>query len=424
MSDLNIAIIGAGPAGCALARMLLNEGIAVTIFEREASSEFRAQGATVDLHTDTGLAALKKAGLYDEFLKLARFDGEALIVSDKHLKRYINMPGTTEGSSRGRPEIDRKQLRDLLLASLPPDIVRWNHNLRNVTSNLDLEFSHNTTETGFDLVIGAEGAWSKVRSLLTTEQPFFTGLGAVRLAISNAEKRQPKIHALVNKGSLFAIHDRKALMLQQMGDKSIVIHAFSTKKSDDWLKELPHGPEDLSAVKRATLTEYASWAPDLLDAIRVADATPWVASMYMLPTDFTWEHRPGVTLLGDAAHLMTPFAGEGVNLALVDAMRLSDAIVAASKEVKSCDADDKKAAISTHIEAFEKDMFVRAHDIQRRTFDMMSKSLLEPDFPARGIETWIIRAAADEVPAIFMPLFKVAVYAYFSYFRLYYWLKV
>ena len=78
MTSLNVAIVGAGPAGCTLARLLQssNVPIKVTIFEREASLDARIQGGTLDLHTDTGIAALKKAKLYDEFLTFARFDGE------------------------------------------------------------------------------------------------------------------------------------------------------------------------------------------------------------------------------------------------------------------------------------------------------------------------------------------------------------
>jgi len=78
MSSLNIAIVGAGPAGCTLARLLQrsNVPIKVTVFEREATLDARTQGGTLDLHTDTGIAALKKAGLYDDFLEFVRFDGE------------------------------------------------------------------------------------------------------------------------------------------------------------------------------------------------------------------------------------------------------------------------------------------------------------------------------------------------------------
>lgn len=78
MTSLNVAIVGAGPAGCTLARLIQvsKAPIDVTIFEGEAALDARDQGGTLDLHTKTGLAALRKARLYDEFLKFARFDGE------------------------------------------------------------------------------------------------------------------------------------------------------------------------------------------------------------------------------------------------------------------------------------------------------------------------------------------------------------
>ena len=77
-----IAIIGAGPGGCMLARLLHCANINVTIFEAEASVDFRSQGGTLDLRTKTGLAAMKEAGLYEEFLKHARFGGESLVLCD------------------------------------------------------------------------------------------------------------------------------------------------------------------------------------------------------------------------------------------------------------------------------------------------------------------------------------------------------
>ena len=175
MSSLKIAIVGAGPAGCTLARLLILKGISVVVFEGEESPNFRSQGGTLDLHTDTGLAALREAGLYDEFLKYARFDGEAIVISDKKLLRYVNAGGTEAKNSRGRPEIDRVKLRLLLLESLPVEVVRWNHRLQKVDADLSLHFDHGI-EKGFDLVVGADGAWSKVRPLVTQVQPFYSGI--------------------------------------------------------------------------------------------------------------------------------------------------------------------------------------------------------------------------------------------------------
>lgn len=140
MTAHKIAIIGAGPAGCMLARLLLCANIPTTIFEAEDSFDIRSQGGGLTLHTKTGLAALKEAGLYDEFLKNARFDGEAMILSDKKLTKYINVSGSTKQSSIGRPEIDRAKLRLLLLDSLPKDHIKWSHRLRRIDDDLTLHF--------------------------------------------------------------------------------------------------------------------------------------------------------------------------------------------------------------------------------------------------------------------------------------------
>lgn len=90
---LKIAIVGAGPAGCVLARLLQQskEGVSVTIFEGEGDIDFRSQGGTLDLHEKTGQAALKAAGLYDEWLKYARFDGEAM-VCPKQIPDFLFTP--------------------------------------------------------------------------------------------------------------------------------------------------------------------------------------------------------------------------------------------------------------------------------------------------------------------------------------------
>ena len=89
MATPKIAIIGAGPAGCLLARLLHLAGIPTTVYEGEASPNYRSQGGSLDLHTNTGLAALREAGLWDEFQKHARYDGQYMAIVDKNLKYYL-----------------------------------------------------------------------------------------------------------------------------------------------------------------------------------------------------------------------------------------------------------------------------------------------------------------------------------------------
>jgi 2-polyprenyl-6-methoxyphenol hydroxylase-like FAD-dependent oxidoreductase len=113
------------PVGLTLARLLLNKpNVDFVVFESEKSRDARRQGGTLDLHPTTGLAALEEANLYDEFLKRARFDREALIICDKDLTKYVELSGSDENSSHRTPEIDHISLREMLLNSVPPSKIR------------------------------------------------------------------------------------------------------------------------------------------------------------------------------------------------------------------------------------------------------------------------------------------------------------
>lgn len=179
-----IAIVGAGPCGLTFARLLHNAGVDYVVFERDASPEptSRYQGGTLDVHGQTGQEALRRAGLHAEFEKLARRDATTMTVQDAH----GNHRGTF-GEGRDAPEIDRLQLRQILLDSLPADRIRWGKALRSVQrdgqrkqsdpTGLVLHFTDGSTETGFRLVVGADGAWSKLRQLVSDSQNSPQGSG-------------------------------------------------------------------------------------------------------------------------------------------------------------------------------------------------------------------------------------------------------
>lgn len=422
MSSFNIAIIGAGPAGCTLAQILQQSSVSIkiTIFEGEVNSSARTQGGTLDLHTDTGLAALKRANLINEFNKHARYDGESLKITDKHLRRYVNMGQSKEGSSRGRPEIDRPRLRDILTDCLPPGMIKWGHRLRGVDDDLTLRFDH-TTYDGFDLIIGADGAWSKVRPLVSDVRPFFSGVGGIRCSISNAANKDADTYNLVNRGSVFAYGDHKSCMLQQMGDDSIIIATWSQRR-EGWSNELSFSTSDGDALKSYLLDELKSWDPRLQKAIELSDAKPYVQDLYMLPVRHSWTHRPGVTLMGDAAHLMTPFAGEGVNVAMTDAMRLADALIdacnsAAALNIAEDDHQAKQSILSKEVRNFETEMFSRATKVQEYTYYSMNLMFFTPHAPDSVIERWVYSHAKDHFPWFVAPLLKTAVWGYYFLFR-------
>jgi 2-polyprenyl-6-methoxyphenol hydroxylase-like FAD-dependent oxidoreductase len=121
-----IAIIGAGPGGLTLARILQLKGVEVKIYEREASIDVRSQGGTLDLHMESGQYALKTANLFDKFQALCRPEGQDTRIVDKSGK--VHYEEVSNENNYGRPEIDRGDLRQLLLESLKANTIAQGHN--------------------------------------------------------------------------------------------------------------------------------------------------------------------------------------------------------------------------------------------------------------------------------------------------------
>lgn len=418
-SSLNIAIVGAGPSGCLLGRLLHTSSIAFTIFEADDALDFRSQGGTLDLHAESGLAALKKAGLYDEYLKYARFDGEALTLADKTGLVWIKTGAGKEGSKFGRPEIDRPMLRQLLAESLPEGSVQWRRPVSGVDEQGILMFKDGSVDTSFDLIVGADGAWSHIRPAVSDVVPFYSGVGGWQGSIPDAKEREPEITALVNRGSLFAVSDKKFLGGQQMGDGSVSVSTWILMPEEGRTRKVPR--EEAASTKQRIQEFHHDWSPKITNvALRVDDGSLQYRPLHMLPIGHSWEHRPGVTLLGDAAHLMTPFAGEGVNLAFSDAMTLADAIIRTDHSLRGEreEADDEAKAklLSDNIKAFESDMFTRATAVTQLTYDMMDIIFLTSHPSTKHLlRSWLLRIASDSAPRVAYPFIAALVYIYFFY---------
>ncbi len=215
-----------------LARLLHQGNIKVTIFEADVSPNFRNQGRTLDLQPKSGIAAIKEAGLYDEFMKLARFDGEALIVCDKNLRRYISIGAKKATDKPAKPEIGRAELSLLLANSLPEGTIGFGHRLQAMDEHGTLHFDRGGVERGNDFVIGADGAWSGVRNLLSDQKPLYSGVAGHWLSIPNAKEQAPELYKLVNRGSVYSFSDGKSIMAQQIGDRSISVSAWSVRGKD------------------------------------------------------------------------------------------------------------------------------------------------------------------------------------------------
>lgn len=379
-----IAIIGAGPGGLTLANLLRKSHISFIVYEFDASSHERGQGGTLDLHPQEGQLALREAGLWDQFVEHARPEGDVMkvVASSGEVLWDGNGPDarviTEEKKFDHRPEIDRAALKDILLASLAPDCLRWGKKLMRVVpagpETSDLHFADGSVEKDFDLVIGADGAWSKVRQLLSELVPHYSGISAVELWAQDADEKHQWMSKYAGRGSCFSFSEDRTIQIQRVGDGALRTYAC-LRKPESFIRDCGIDWTKPDAARREYVGRYfGDCGEDLKRMMLESSDALTPRAFYMLPVGFRWESRPGVTLLGDAAHLMTPFAGLGVNVAMADALDLWHAII--SYMTESQDQD-----LAATIQDYESKMFLRGDRCAQKTMNN-----LELHFSAAGNE--------------------------------------
>lgn len=326
-----VTIVGAGLGGLTLARVLHLHGIAATIYEAEPSAEARTQGGMLDIHEADGQLALKTAGLFDAFRDLIHPGGEASRVLDSQGNVLLDQPDDGTG---GRPEVLRGELRRILLESLPEGAIRWGKKLTGVTAlgggRHELSFADGTTART-ELLVGADGAWSKVRPLLTKAKPGYIGTTFIETYLYDADEGHAATADAVGAGALFALAPGKGIFAHREPDS--VLHSYvALNRPEAWFSAIDF--TDAGAAMTRIAAEFEGWSPALTALITDGATAPVLRMLHALPVGLRWERVPGVTLVGDAAHLAPP-AGEGANLAMFDGAELGKAIAAHPADIEA-----------------------------------------------------------------------------------------
>ncbi|KAI1786988.1 FAD/NAD(P)-binding domain-containing protein [Ganoderma leucocontextum] len=322
-----IAIIGGGPGGLTLLLTLHKRGIPATLYEREVGFASRRHlGGTLDLGHESGQRALRENGLQEQWEANSRPEGDSYRFWDSQ-KLVVAFDGL--GASKDprdlRPEIDRSMLRKIMLDAVPADAVKWDHTLTSVRplggGEHELTFANGHT-TVSDVLVGADGAYSRVRPLLSKATPIYHGITGAEISLAPETTKLPELKETIENvgpGSMFALDHERLLGAQVNGDGRIRTYTLF-RAPEDWKL-----PEDPAEGRKALLAMLEGWAPWMRKLIEHCDPVAmYQRPLYHLPVDHSWEHTPGVTLLGDAAHLMSPVEEREASIAAWEEVRMSE----------------------------------------------------------------------------------------------------